>query len=394
MFISSEAVELQTQHCDVRTRSDPRVEMTVRLPHAIQPFLTWLTAKPAPGETARARSPLAYVWAAVLLTAGGFALTGAALLFRSDIGVLVYVLTPLGMIVTSSGLGLFQVGIFHHCAHNKVFRSQKHNRTVGRLISALLLFKCFDSYKREHTLHHNPKILFTMEDEFSDFVVNICSFSSGMSRERLWRRLILQLMSPKFHASFLYRRVRGSLGSPDRRHNLMGITVWGAALLLCALTHTLIVFAIAWILPVTVLLQIATVFRILCEHRVPDMAVIEARGHSLISQATAGVFPGAMLPARGLSRPRALWAWSLWWADMLTIQLFVRVFVLVGDAPCHDFHHRRPGRGWTDYIHGRQEDMDEGCPGYPLNYVETWGLFRAIDENFQALAKAPAHLLC
>ncbi|MFC7538364.1 hypothetical protein ACFQU2_01425 [Siccirubricoccus deserti] len=73
--------------------------------------------------------------------------------------------------------------------------------------------------------------------------------------------------------------------------------------------------------------------------------------------------------------------------DLLTVQLFVRLFVLVGDAPCHDFHHRKPAtRRWADYIHARQADLDAGSPGFPTGYFETWGLFRAIDQNLETLA--------
>src|SRR3546814_18853120 len=72
---------------------------------------------------------------------------------------------------------------------------------------------------------------------------------------------------------------------------------------------------------------------------------------------------------------------------MLTVHLFSRLFVLVGDAPCHDYHHRRPGsRKWPSYIHERQADLLRGCPDYPVNYIETWGLFRAIDENLASLS--------
>ncbi|HTW27079.1 MAG TPA: hypothetical protein VME92_08135, partial [Acetobacteraceae bacterium] len=85
--------------------------------------------------------------------------------------------------------------------------------------------------------------------------------------------------------------------------------------------------------------------------------------------------------------------WTAWWLNMLTVQLFVRLFVLVGDAPCHDFHHRRPAtKRWTSYIQARQADADAGSPGFPANYIETWGLFRAVDENLAAMALAPRHV--
>ena len=38
--------------------------------------------------------------------------------------------------------------------------------------------------------------------------------------------------------------------------------------------------------------------------------------------------------------------------------------------------------------HARQKDADNGCPTYPLGYIETWGLFEAIDENLASLSTA------
>jgi hypothetical protein len=393
MFISPQDLERQLLAFDPPARIDPRADMAVRLPGAVQPFLTWLTAKPAPGEEGKPKQPGFYVFAAFAATFGGAALSAGAMLTLSIHSILAWLLVPVGLIATSSGLGLFQVVIFHHCAHGTVFKGQKRNRIAGRLISAILLFKYFDSYKHEHMIHHNAAKLFTVEDEFTDFVVNICHFASAQSRARLWRDLVVLMVSPVFHGQFMLKRIRGGLGSPNRKYNLIGIAAWSALLLGGLAFHGLLVVAVAWVLPVTVLLQIATVFRILCEHRVPPVEIIEARGPLVVCHATAGVFAGARLPATGLPVGRSILAWTLWWANMLTVQLFVRTFVLVGDAPCHDFHHRRPARKWTNYIHARQLDQDAGCPDYPVNYIETWGLFRAVDENFKALAAAPAGLL-
>ena len=79
--------------------------------------------------------------------------------------------------------------------------------------------------------------------------------------------------------------------------------------------------------------------------------------------------------------------WLGWWAEMLTLQLFVRLFVLVGDAPCHDYHHRRPAsKRWASYAHARQQDRLDGCRGFPVNYCDSWGLFRTIDRNLATLA--------
>jgi len=390
MFVSEDGLAADFRYVDIPMRNDPRADMAARLPAQIQPFLSWLTAKPAPGEEAVPRRPTAYVIEAVMLVLLGCVLSVLALTWFSIGSLAFWPLLAGGLLATTSGLGIFQVVIFHHCSHGTVFPTRQQNRFAGRLVSAILLFKHFDAYAREHMVHHNANKLFTMEDEYTDFVVNICDFSTSHSRGQLWRRLLVLLVSPAFHMNFMNKRVRGSLRSPDRRHNLLGISVWSGLFLAALAGHMVVAFCIAWVLPVTVLLQIATVFRILCEHRLPAPEVIAGRGRNLVCQSTAGVFAGMRPPARGLTRVAAASAWAMWWANMLIVQMFVRLFVLVGDAPCHDFHHRRPGKRWTDYSHARQADLESGCPGFPLNYVDTWGLFRAVDENFIAMAAAPA----
>jgi fatty acid desaturase len=373
---------------------DPRQQMADRLPSLLQPLLTWLTAKPAPGEAAVPKSPIAYIGEAALLVLGGCAASALVLRSGSWVDPLSWIILAAGLVGTTSGLGIFQVVIFHHCSHGTVFRTRRRNRLMGRAISAILLFKHFDRYQAGHMLHHNANKLFTDDDEFTDFVVGLCDLAPSLDRHELWRRLLIDLASPVFHGRFLMQRLRGSLCSHDRMHNALGLFVLGALLTGAAATHTLGLLLVCWILPLTVLLQIATVFRILCEHRFPPPDVIRRRGKEMVCLATAGVFPGVPLPDCSPSDLRGMLAWAAWWTDMLVVQLFVRVFVLVGDAPCHDFHHRRPAnKSWTDYVHARQLDLDRACPGFPRNYIDSWGLFRAIDDNFAAMARVPADFL-
>ncbi len=366
-------------------RIDPRAAMADRLPGFLQPLLTWLTARPAPGERYVERNPHFYVWTATATVAAGMILAWASLDMPALAGRPGFIL---GSLLTCSGLGLFQVVVFHHCSHGTVFRSRDHNITLGRLISVLLLFKFFDDYKKEHMLHHSANKLLTDEDEFTNFIFGMCGLEPGIDRKLLWRRVIWTLVSPAFHARFLLRRLQASIGAADRYHQAIGIAALLVPVLIAAACGRLGPFVLVWLLPLSVLLQIATVFRILCEHRFPDPVVIANRGKEFVCHATAGVFPGSPPPAVTAGSARGLLLWTLWWADMLLVQMFVRVFVLVGDAPAHDFHHRRPAtKRWTDYIHARQKDVDAGCPGFPANYGETWGLFRAIDENLTSLAR-------
>jgi fatty acid desaturase len=373
---------------------EPRAAMAARLPAWVQPLLTWITAKPAPGEKPTTKPALTYVWQAVFLVVGGCAASAVALTTDLTSEPLSWSILGLGLLATTSGLGLFQVVVFHHCAHGTVFSTRDRNRFVGRLVSALLLFKHFDRYQAEHMLHHNTNKLFTDDDEFTDFVIGICDLAPSLGKGELWRRLLIDLVSPVFHGRFLIKRLRGSLFSYEASHNRIGLVAWGSLLVLGAATHTLGIILVAWIIPVTVLLQIATVFRILCEHRFPPAEIIAHRGRRLVCEATTGVFPGVTPPSSQARSLIGLTLWIAWWLNMLTVQLFARVFVLVGDAPCHDFHHRRPAtKRWTNYTHARQADLDAGCPGFPVNYIDTWGLFRAIDQNLAAMARCPADFL-
>lgn len=374
------------------TRKDPRAVMAERLPATVQPFLTWLTARPAPGEQPKDVPATHFVTEALGLILAAVVLGAAA--FAIDDAVLQAVLLFLSLTLSTSGLGVFQVVIFHHCGHGAVFADKKRNRDVGRLISAIFLFKHFDAYRQEHMLHHNARKLLTEDDEFADFVLGMCRLEPAISKRELWRRVLWNVVfSPSFHARFLYRRVRAATWSNDRVHNIVSVSFWGGCFALFGATGLIVPFLVVWVLPVTLLLQWATIGRILCEHRFPEPALIAARGREFICLATAGVFPGVQPPEQSALTLPGLAAWTLWWTEMLTLQLMVRLTVLVGDAPCHDFHHRRPAGEWTHYIHSRQQDLDSGCSGFPINYGETWGLFRAIDENLATLAATPRDVL-
>ena len=374
-------------------RDDPRAHMAARLPAFLQPLLTLITAKPAPGEETPERSPIAFVAGGLLAMLGGAGLSAAAIAVTMPLW-LACLLLLVGLTTTASGLGLYQVVVFHHCSHGTVFPTRERNRAIGRLVSSLLLFARFEDYQREHMLHHSANKMLTDEDEFTGFVFGVCRLEPGVSKRELWRRVVTNLVSPLFHARFLRRRVKAAMFGQDRQHNWMSRSAYLAAFALAAATGTMTEFLVAWVLPLTVLLQIATVFRILCEHRFPEPELIAARGKAFVCASTTGVFPRAMPPDARANTLRGILAWALWWANMLTVTVFSRAFVLVGDAPCHDFHHRRPAnRKWTSYAHARQQDSDAGSPGFPVGYTENWGLIRAVDSNLATLAATPPGLV-
>lgn len=84
-------------------------------------------------------------------------------------------------------------------------------------------------------------------------------------------------------------------------------------------------------------------------------------------------------------------AWVRWGMRMLGYHLPVRIAILPGDLPVHDYHHRYPmSPEWPNAVYARQRDLEAGCPVWPEPYTEVWGgLFEAIDHVFDSLSKAP-----
>ena len=362
---------------------EQREEMARRLPRAVQPFLTWLTALPAPGGSYRQRTPRHHIAAAFAWLVAGTAISAAAVMQGGGL----LALLPFGMVATTSGMGLLQAVVYHHCSHGTVLATRRANLAMGRFISLLLLIKDFDVYQKEHFRHHSPKRLFTDDDEFLSYLDRFIGIGPGMSRHESRRRVLKSFVSPVFHVRLLTARLAGCLVTCKAADRAARLVFWGSVLLASYWVGAVVPVLVAWFVPAIILFQIATSLRVLAEHRFADGDVMALRDRRFIGRTTAGVFPGAAVPGVAASKMAAVADWTIWWFKMMTVHLFSRVFVLVGDAPAHDYHHRHPGsRDWPSYIHARSRDRALGCPGFPVDYIGTLGLFRAIDENLASLA--------
>ena len=367
----------------IDSNNDVREAMAVALPRALQPFLTWLTAKPLDSEKQRVGRPLYHVITAFLSLIVGIVVSSYALWA----GGWFLVALPFALIVTTSGMGKLQAVVYHHCAHWTVFKWRPANDWMGNFIAVLLVIKPFEDYRAEHLRHHRAKVQLTDEDEFIQFLTGRLGMQTGMPVDALRRRFLAAMFSPLLHIQFLLGRLSGCFLSADRAHNVRAFAFWLP--IVAAVTYLGIwwPFAVVWILPVTVLFQIATALRILCEHRFPDRRTLENRGPEFICDVTIGVFPGTRPPEPGNAK---LGAWIVWWAKMLTVHLFCRVFVLVGDASAHDYHHRNPNSpGWANHIYERHKEARSGSSRFPKNYSEYWGLFGAIDSILISMSRTP-----
>lgn len=357
---------------------DARASWFETFPAFTQGFLTWLSAKPHVGQPPSTHSPTGYLAASAGTIAAGLAM------FFLGASLDSWALRIIAIALVTSGLRKLQVVVFHHCSHGTVFRSRLANTVLGESISAIVLIKSFAAYRRDHIRHHSSKHLLTDADETVQFLVYFARLEPGLTRRQLWRRMLLNFANPLFHLRWLSDRVVSCFlvdGGPWR---IARVAYWLVLLSVVTWAGAWRGFALAWVLPLTVCYNVSATLRLAAEHRWPTNAAVRSRARDFVCETTVAVFLGAPLPrVTGWRRLYALPVWAL----RMVGHLLARVLVLVGDTPCHDYHHRRPSsREWPNAIFARQADLERGCPGYPQNYGEVWGLFRAIDEGFARLS--------
>lgn len=381
-MIKSAHVPSQSLSVRVRTGgSSTRDAIAATTPLVMQSFLTWLTACPVDGETHCERVGSYYVRVACTQLACGVLLSLAGFYVSSFFGGALYIL---GILLTTAALGLFQVGVFHYCSHKTVFRSLSANVVLGRLVSSLCFLPDFDHYQLKHMRHHSHKVLLTDEDEFTEFVVDRCGLRPGLSKGRLWVRVLLAVFSPCFHARFIIARLSLTTSNLQTKRGRVVAAAWSCALMIAYLVGVFGYFAACILVPLSVTFQITIILRTLCEHHVPKDPEVCNRSKDFSNQATRPVFAGTAPPLQTLQGIRKIFAWVIWWFCMLTVHLLFRIVVLVGDAARHDLHHARPGsRDWPNYMRDRYPLHQDR--NYPVA-AETWGAFATIDACLTSIS--------
>lgn len=356
------------------------------LPGFIQPFLSWLTAKPLPEDLNQVRilKPIHHILVSSGLIAFGVVLAGVGYLHGSVTFWL------LGFVVATGGIKQMQVMICHNCAHDMVFEQRETNVAVGRIISGVLMLKPFDLYKQEHALHHSSKTLLTDDDDTLSYLQGVVGLKPSDSVATMWTKLVTTALSPLAILRSFWGRLKATATASNGRVARLTLLFWATISLLAAAMGYFDLFIMAWVVPVFAGYHISTTFRLAAEHTWPSVDVLERRGIDFICESTTGVFMGEELripEAAGAVRRTAYI--SFWLIKMLGFHLFIRVFVMVGDTPCHDFHHRRPrSKEWPNYITARERDRLDGSKPFPTNYADYWGYINAVTTNFRNFQKA------
>ena len=365
------------------TMANPRERMKVALPKFLQPALTALTGKPYVGEQVKPQSPWGHLQRAFLLHVLG--IIGTSLCVSS--GSVTWIAVPLTLLMTLYGSRLLRNVIMHQCAHDNFIRKKTTDHVFGKAISILLVTEEFDHYKVSHIRDHHSSRHQTRVDPTVAFLFDEIGLRPGMSSLQMWKRLGISIFSPRYHLRFLWRRIASHFHGTALLHRFI---VGTYIIVLVGSIQTMDAwepFLWSWVLPMTLLYQQSTAFRLASRHifmrRLPSQ-----RDKSTLGLFTLGIFIGSECPPITESLVKRTLGWMWWWTRTICFHLPCRLGVLVGDGPAHDFHHRFPRHPhWANYLGARSEDERNPGEGWPA-YKEVWGLHRAIQETFESLSAA------
>ncbi|MDR5806006.1 hypothetical protein [Caballeronia sp. LZ001] len=354
-------------------------------------FWTWLTGKPAPGQTPLFEpTPTLYALSAVATYVTGLSL--AVIAFRTE-GPCFILALSCGWIMAVNGARRMISTVAHQCIHGRFTGIASRDLFIADLLAVMTLTQTAGDYREEHfNQHHRPAVFTTISDPAGAFLWR-AGFKSGMSVGALWLKLFVTLLSPRFHASFFMHRLMSLVRNLPPKFKLIAaaggaLACWGA-IELCPVTA--LVFGLLF--PIVVLYQISVLLEFISEHAWFVPAQRWDQPKYIHATHSWGRFCGRRTPERD-ERHVALYvlSWIAWAVEHAIYHLPVRLFVIPGDLSQHDFHHRMPSTlRWTTATYAREEDLRSGDSRWPP-YQEFWGLHNAIAHVFNGIAKAASHV--
>jgi hypothetical protein len=345
----------------------------------LQEFFTWLTGKPYLGQIPSFKVGKNYQLATGFLSLIlGIVTSSWIVNFPSTWPLLI-----ISWAYTVGGARKLQTTICHHCTHYKYW-GDKRDKWLAECLSTILLTQNFHDYFEEHVKQHHDIRQFTNHQFDPDlqllymvgFNPNLVKLNPNKFRlidtEPYWRHLWMTIFSPGFHLFLLKARFQSNFQGSSIYRRIASL-IWVITLIFAVIfTQLLPHFFIVIVFPLTVLYHIASLLQFLSEHDWWSKD-LDATSKSY------GRFCGEDPPLES-----SILAWCSWTCRMF-FHFLVRLTILNGDLPQHDWHHRSPKtqKDWPNSTYARQREVEAGA-----SYTEFWGVANAIEHVFQKLAIA------
>jgi len=360
----------------------------IRRSYEVLPFQgvwTWLTGKELPERKAlwQSNSTERVMWSLSWVVLG-VALTTLSVM-KIENAALQVLCWLVGALFSTSGARYIVATIIHHGVHGHLYKSQKVNKVLCEILSTLFIVQPYESYRQFHVYEHHGREFSTFDDKDLAAIYQL-GFTPGKTKTAMYNRLLLTLLSPKFHLVFFYGRLKSNLvGVPVYR--LMMTLAWFAAL--ATLSYFLGAHAtvLILVLPFVMLYQMASLIHLLTEHVWRVRKEGESVRDSHINNCLAR-FCGSKCPP---NFSVTYWgSWSKWTAMHLFFHLPCRMLFVQGSLVCHDWHHRYGSvRQWYDYARLREQHAQKLAAEERYDYIDVWGLHNALDYVLSSLSEQP-----
>jgi hypothetical protein len=194
-------------------------------------------------------------------------------------------------------------------------------------------------------------------------------------QKRIFRGFKRQFFS-RFHCRQFLSRLKSTFCSTDATHNALAFGFWFSVLGLVTITDSWAVFLLVFVLTLSIFFEISSVLRQCVEHKFAKT----------LGEMTSAIFCCEEPPIFSDFDPIwvKFWKEARWWLRLLFYHLPVRLLILTGDSPVHDYHHRRPAGDWVNAHIDRQAEVEAG-----VSYSHSWGLLEAINKTFESFSKMP-----
>ncbi|OTA18257.1 hypothetical protein Xvie_00075 [Xenorhabdus vietnamensis] len=363
----------------MKTGNDAYKESTeIRDTYRILPFQgiwTWLT-----GKDIINRKPL---WKSnsieMIFWSISWVVVGTSFIYlalTSQMSLLSAIITySIGVLFSASGARYIVATIIHQGVHGNLLSNQTSNKILCEIFSTILITQPYDSYRRFHIYEHHGKDFSTMEDKDLAAIYKL-GFVPGKSKKQLYINLFLTLLSPYFHISYFFGRIKSNLiGVPKYRFVM---TIIQLLILSYLAWHIGIVYFILFIIvPYIIVYQIASLLHLMTEHVWLLRKEKETIRDSHINN-SVGRFCGSPCP-----NSFALKYWPQWivWAIVhLFYHLPVRMLIVQGSLVCHDWHHRVSSiKEWYNYAALREANAKKLAKEGQYDYTEFWGFHNCLD---------------
>lgn len=256
-------------------------------------FWAWLTGKPDHDQKPLLQlTPVGYATCSVPTYVSGLALAIDALRLdgASSIAALL-----LGWALAVNGARRMVSTVAHQCIHRRFTGDLRVDFAVANCMAIMTLTQSAKDYHEEHFRLHHHAVFSSSRDPAGVFLLQ-AGFRPGTSVRSLWLRLAVTLVSPRFHVSFFWVRLRSLVNGLSWPVRLIALCLWAAFFAGAFVLLPTYAGILALVIPLTLLYQNSVLLEFISEHAwftPPDSSTLPKYIHATHSW---GRFCGRRMP--------------------------------------------------------------------------------------------------